>query len=291
MKFIINLSFIKTKNGLWFYSLDLIEYLSKNHDVIVFCNQAQSLHFKEHNIRFEIFNILSYFKYLFLGYIFITTNMRPVLYPKSFFVVHDLFPLNQPSTMKRVVSKIIFKCGSFFSNCIVISNHHSVLLSSELILPNKPLIYSNPSKLICDAIVFIGTETSRKNFGLLNKFLSSNKNFYPEHHLVVFGTQEIIMDRDFTFVNSRELFDYKFENCVYLSLSSDEGFNRGSSLFSSAGLPLFLSDIPAHREFYPNANFIDLDTCQINTGLSDAKNYNIQIYDSITHATLKKLKC
>ena len=110
----INVSFIKSHNGLWFYSLNLIDsFVTRfGSSVIVVCNKSQYDLLSNNYDNVLILNFSTIFRYLSdSSNIFISTNMRPFLLPRSYFIIHDFWPLRQNNFIKKSISHLIFKIG------------------------------------------------------------------------------------------------------------------------------------------------------------------------------------
>lgn len=114
--------------------------------------------------------------------------------------------------------------------------------------------FSKESKII----VYAGRLTATKQVGLLLRLFAEVNRKRPETHLVVIGSGSVLSTIKKTadvipnahvlgYVPHSELLPYLRGSDFFASLSCYEGLPLSALEASSQGLPLILSDIPAHR--------------------------------------------
>jgi len=296
-KIVIPAFFIKQQNGLWYYLKDLINLIiislgdedSDTHEVQVFVSNWQSSAFESFGFGGDsrvVVKKIDSNKYEFLEACFwslirsrvvtISPTLRPLIGLNSFFICHDFWPMMQPKWFHRSVSKCLFLFGSYLSNRIFISKSHAGKnWDDELILPNDPAFDNKASDDVfaCD-VVLIGVETGRKRLDLLRcwiQYAVDNRIVGRCPKIAIIG---VVSDHclkgtfdgfDVHFFGPERMFDMtpRDVGSIYLSLSCEEGFNRGAKLADHLGFNLHLSDIAVHREFFPEANFFSIQSNQI----------------------------
>ena len=76
---------------------------------------------------------------------------------------------------------------------------------------------------------------------------------------------------------------------VYLSMSSEEGFNRGAMIAQHLGFNLHLSDIPVHREFFPDSTFISINENELLVQADVNTQFKIQSWLKGEQLTLRRI--
>jgi hypothetical protein len=270
---LIDASPIRYPNGLWYYTLDLISDLKEIGIEIYIIppkfHDKNSIDVHYTNIIWgHVLSLSGKFYKVFIP----TLAIR--FYRKQFIIVHDKWPFIQPNKLKSVLAIIALRILQIFSKIITISRHHEKYFKSDLYLPNKfpnITLESNLTLIECDYLI-IGTETLRKNIKkciTLIKIIDSKKSHRSSLVIVGDNEQKFCLDSvDVSYVNSNNL--NRIYNRAglgfYISLSLEEGFNRGAAIALQKGFKLILSDIPAHREFFSGlAIFISLIEIDLNS--------------------------
>jgi glycosyltransferase involved in cell wall biosynthesis len=206
--------------------------------------------------------------------------------------VHDLFPITNPEWF-TIWGRIYFYLGwnSARKNSIFICNSNStrkILLSLDPSLSKRSFVIPCPTthlsdldlkKCKCQGCHFeisspyylaVGTIEPRKNYSaIINSFNRMNQED-KSSKLVIVGKYGWKQSKIYKYLTSskKNLNIVYIEDCcdsalkvlfqkssAFISASLDEGFNISAAEARSAGIPLILSDIPAHQEFHRDHAF------------------------------------
>jgi hypothetical protein len=268
---LIPLKFIKFENGMWFYVLPLMSrLLESGSDVFVWCHDWQKDHLK--NLPFKRIHLAHLALKVFQSYfdksiIVISPTLRPLFAARQYVIMHDAWPLMQPNHFKKFISNLLYKIARRTSSLIFVSNNHKSIYgkSSDLLyyneIPDIPLKIKE-NHIYCD-ILLIGTETKRKQIekiDLLLKLLINCGLVISNPIIIVIGTvtPKISSKYRVNFMDSKHIYKIRpTKSGAYISASLEEGFNRGAAIAKQLGFNLFLSDIGAHKEFFPEALFFN----------------------------------
>lgn len=293
MKLIIPAFFIRNKNGLWFFLLDFLSDIQKLKDsgeisscsVIVYSRSWQDDELRRlpkvktssHTLKFA--SVVHFFMACLQAIwsknsVIFSPAMRPLIGVRSYYLCPDYWPMCQPNSMKRYVSKMIHTFGKLFSSPIYISKSHAVS-SKDLILPCPPLpdfglVEGRQNRKILCNILVVGVETDRKRIGLLGLWVNyavANGFICENPTVAIVGDRPAnfvvgeLNELNVNFYSADTLFDMTpiDHQSVYLSMSSEEGFNRGAMIAQYLGFQLHLSEIPVHREFFPDSTFFPIN--------------------------------
>jgi hypothetical protein len=270
-KVLIDASSIKYPNGLWFYALDLIFDLQRI-GCKVYLVPPKFYEFNVGNIAY--INKVTGFILSIMGrfQLAIVPTLAFRFYRRQYVIVHDRWPLIQSNTFKRMLANSALLILRFYSSIVAVSEAHASILKADFTLVNK--FPTEPDALggddiECDYLI-IGTETARKN---LDKAVKLADNLSASKHLsgrlILVGSNDQVMGGLPKVKNLQIICLYPNEmgrvcksegGAIYISLSSEEGFNRGAAIALKKGFNLILSSIPAHREFFDGvANYCYLN--------------------------------
>ena len=251
---------IQYPNGLWYYSLDL----AKRKNLILVLRKDQISWDKQSVEWVEVTTALRV-KMFFSNYQLVVPTIRPILSlsSRNMTIVHDEWPLIQPQVIKRMVMKVVLLYCRLTSTIVTISNYGAHLFRSTEVWLNEEveLPYKNP--LIHVDYLIIGLETGRKKLEIILNYL---ENYAESSSVVAFvGTltdkecEKNILDKGYMILPSYDLPRVvpNSDMASYISASICEGFNRGASFAKGRKFKLILSDIPVHREFFPEANWLE----------------------------------
>jgi len=270
-KILIDSSSIKFPNGLWFYTLDLIDDLGKiGCDVYL----VPPVFYQFNNNNVKCINKISAFILSVLGefHFAVVPTLAIRFYRRQHMIIHDLWPITQPNIVKRFLANVAFRIMGLYSKIVAISVSHAIDIKSDLIIVNKfptDTDHADLESIECDYLI-IGAETARKNLykavQLAEKLALDNKT---EGRLIIVGNAGLglkimpaVQNLKIHYLLPSDLGRVQKTgvNAVYISLSSEEGFNRGAAIALKKGFNLILSDIPAHKEFFNDvANFVNVD--------------------------------
>ena len=197
--------------------------------------------------------------------------------------IHDLFPLTNPNWFRKLSAKSfqitlnsavrnnhVFICNSTYTKKIFEENFPTAKL---VLLYCTPMRKQHESCKICDYCMSsnfasnkyfcsVGTIEPRKNYTFL---IESWENIYStiNKSLVIVGRYGWKSKKIYKKIQKSKSNIIYFENICdfgvnhlisnsegFISTSFDEGFNFPAVDAALAGIPLFLSDIPVHRELY-----------------------------------------
>lgn len=310
MKVIIPAFFIRHKNGLWFFLLDFLYDIQKLKDsgeisscsVIVYSRSWQDDELRRlPNVVTSSHRLGSASVIHFLmacleaiwskNSVIFSPAMRPLIGVRSYYLCPDYWPMCQPNSMKRSVSKMIHIFGKLFSSPIYISKSHAVS-SKDLIIPCPPhpdfswAERRQNHKIPCDVLV-VGVETDRKRIGLLGLWVDyavANGFICENPTVAIVGDRPAnsgigrLNELNVYFYSADSLFNMtpNDHQSVYLSMSSEEGFNRGAMIAQHLGFHLHLSDIPVHREFFPESTFFTINGNELVAQADDHTQFKIQ---------------
>lgn len=284
-KIYLDLGNLKAKNGLYYFAQHLEKFLKdKKYDTEIINDKTVPTN-----------NLVKSSNRGCGRAITIVPTIRFKLKRRVVYFLHDDYPLIQSSITRRIYNKIHFKLCKLFGNVVYISDSlpRRLKLNSYLKLTNldimKPTLEANKhDKNRRASVLIVGVETDRKNLNLLTKVLKENADKINSSNVFIVGTMlrgksNVINDLDATFVPPEELHSIKPLNdfSCYISLSSNEGFNRGAYFALKKGFHLILSKIPEHEEFYNPSYWFDLQTNRLieNHNKSSLKN---QSSDNVT---------
>lgn len=206
--------------------------------------------------------------------------------------VHDLFPITNPewfpwphkTVFSRQFKRVLKTESIFVTNSrrteFILHQFFDVPKSRIKVFECRVMNLNEECCLQCDACEFtgktdmnyrlmVGTIEPRKNYTLPISIYSENKISIP---LVIVGRNgwksgKIVKKlrrspNIFWLQNSCDgALRRLYENASsFISTSLDEGFNLPAAEAGLFSAPLILSDIPIHRELYPSATFIGLDS-------------------------------
>ena len=287
MRIIIPAFFIRNKNGLFLSDIQKLKDSGEisSCSVTVYSQLWQDDELRNlsnvdtfsHTLKFV--NLVSFFMTCLQAIwnkniVIFSPAMRPLIGIRSYYLCPDYWPMNQPNTLKRYISKMIHSFGKLFSSPIYISKSHAIS-SNDLILPcpslpDFGLVEDQENCKIPCNILIVGVETDRKRIGLLGLWINYalTKGLISDNPAVA-----IVGDRPDNFVlgelnelnvnfyPAKTLFDMApiDDQSIYLSMSCEEGFNRGAMIAKHLGFKLHLSDIPVHREFFLDSSFFSID--------------------------------
>lgn len=211
---------------------------------------------------------------------------------KNVYRIHDLFPITNPEWFPDFQKKVFLKQFRriLHSDAIFVANsNHTAQQLSRLtkISSNRIRVFSCKVEKMdaltcntCEACKFnetnptnynfmVGTVEPRKNYSLPISIYLESKHLDP---LVIVGrkgwkskkiSKLLINTQNVMWLQSscngalRRL----FENAKrFISTSLDEGFNLPAAEANLFSVPSLLSDIPVHRELYPYATFVSLES-------------------------------
>ena len=195
---VYHLHFVKSENGLWFYSLDLLKFISMNlkKKILVICSEWQVAMMEKLGLTYR--QIDSFLNFLGISWEFknhmqICPTLRPVFGLKTITIVHDFWPVMQKNLRKRTMAKILFFLARCLSNVYYISCYHAQVYGSKNILPNRldfseyDTFLKNDKSIFCD-VLLIGTETERKNLELLPQLIEQAFSNSKTLDIVIVGT-------------------------------------------------------------------------------------------------------
>ena len=281
LRVLVDASAIKYPNGLWFYTIDFIEDLKK-----LGVHQIDLIYpkFATKNIEGtqNVSLLTGFLKSWFGAYynVFVMTLALRGHYRQMVFI-HDLWPMIQPNLLKSVLASLVSCFYRRLSKIITVSEYHQKKLNGKYCLPNKiPKVNEEDiSPIECDYLI-VGTETNRKQ---VDKSILLIENI-QRHKYEKFSFEEVNSRREqenivivtsnnaifpatcrINFVDPSDLEKIRPKNVrsLYISLSREEGFNRGAAFALSRGFKLILSDIPVHREFFSIASTLFLNQKKI----------------------------
>jgi hypothetical protein len=313
---------IKHENGLWFYLLDLILLIDEsvvkrkraNINIHILLKGWQVKAFKSWIVgknlgvnpvflrpnMFSFDYMSTFFRYR--SSIILSPSLRPFFGGNTYFICHDFWPMMQANVIKRWTMKAIYEAGLKFSNPIYVSKHHAGKNWSErLIIPNEPKINMaiTGDYIPCD-IMIVGVETLRKRINLLQLWVdyAVSQNIIDKNPKIVIvgdipkrngGLSLRNIDVSYHSPDKMMSFVPLNDKSVYLSLSCEEGFNRGAMIGRKLGFKLQLSDIPVHKEFFPDAQFFSVNANNV-IERSSAASSNRRSEEAVTWASNEKVE-
>jgi hypothetical protein len=277
LRVLIDAGPIKYPNGLWFYTIDFIEDLKRlgGHQIDLIYPR-----FATKNIEGtqSVSSLTGFLKSWFGAYsnVFVMTLAIRGYYRQMVFI-HDLWPMIQPNLTKSILASLVSCFYRRLSKIITVSESHRKKLNVKYCLPNKmPKVNEeNIPHIECDYLI-IGTETTRKQVDksiLLIEKIQNYKNAgvgfgevnsrHEQRKIVIVTSNHAIFASTcgISLVDPSDLGKVRPRNVrsMYISLSREEGFNRGAAFALSRGFKLILSDIPVHREFFSIASTLFLN--------------------------------
>lgn len=268
----IDLKNVKAKNGLYYFSINLQKYLKNNGYAATIINCKFNNEFG----NYDQAAVNSFARYS-LNNITIVPTIRFKLKKNVFYFMHDDYPINQKSLIRRVYNRFQLKMCSVFGNMIYISDSlpNRLKVNKYLKLTNLDII-SHDEREVCEndfiyaSTLLVGVETDRKNLSLLPDFLKQYSSKVGPENIHIVGKflqykKQSIKNLNVRYHSPEDLHRIKPQNehSLYISLSSSEGFNRGAYFALNQGFQLILSKIPEHEEFYDPMYWFDLSTGQL----------------------------
>lgn len=300
----IDLKNVKAKNGLYYFSINLQKYLKNNG------YDATIINFKFHNKlgSYDQTAVNSYARYS-LKNITIVPTIRFKLKKNVFYFMHDDYPINQKSLIRRIYNRFQLKMCSIFGSVIYISDSlpKRLKVNRYLKLTNLDII-SRDERYVCEndfiyaSTLIVGVETERKNLSLLPDFLNKFSSKVSSENIHIVGKflehkNKFLGNLDVRYHSSEDLNRIKpqNENSLYISLSSSEGFNRGAYFALNQGFQLILSKIPEHEEFYDPMYWFELSTGRLiynkekSTLKKQSKKHEIEFFQALGNSRNTRL--
>lgn len=226
--------------------------------------------------------------------IFWLSQVLPIENKKSKLVVirvHDIFPITNPEwfkkrhvmQMKNSFEKIDYNKTHFICNSEYTKNElvkfvgyshlHTHILKCQISLNKTNLCFNCDGCEFVDScpqtfILMVGTLEPRKNYQLVSTIYSYHSNLIP---LVIIGRKgwkkqkyfkKLKQNKNISILNRAcdgSLYTLYSKCNKFVSASLDEGFNiPPGELMQHNKIP-YLSDIPVHRELYPDAHFLPIN--------------------------------
>lgn len=279
---LINLAFIKTSNGLFYYALSYIEELGDMISEIIVRSRELKLIIQDKfpDMKVRVVDSFSLIKILLAARRNRELVFTPSSHPFPFLdnqlvVVHDSFPFDGlVGSIKRKLFFLSLSTSSAYVGYVNRSDARVFILDGGISddrtrsMPNSfrtnDIKISNSRREIVHPVIIglVGTDSHKKNYGkLFSEFILrgscqqvkfrilGHMNEYVRDVLKEF--QEI--DINFTDVRHVELDDFLNEVDIVVSVSTREGFNRPLARALSLGIPSWVVDAPIYREFYDGA--------------------------------------
>lgn len=279
---LINLAFIKSLNGLFYFAMDYVAELEDAVSAILVRSPALAAAARQRYPATKIrvlggmrasLEILAASR---RGEAVFTPSSHPIPWcSRQLVVVHDTFPFEGGiGRLKAALFFMSMRTSRAMAGCINESDARAfllqgglkptrILLSPNRMLPPQSVPMKGELVLSGPPIVgLFGTDSTKKDYEKLfteikahpvhlrPKFrLYGQRNDYIDNILTRFS------DLDIELTNSKEIGLEQFVRSVDLvaSAATREGFSRPIALALSLGIPCWVVDAPVYREFYGGA--------------------------------------
>ncbi len=286
---IINLSFLNSTNGMFWYAVDKIKTIDHSKFTIlcsknVYAKLRQQI--PEAKIKtFSKLNSILYIIYIFIisngPFKLVTFTSHPIPFLSNQTIAfYDIYPF---VGKLGLVKKVLFKIATKTSKCRVgiINRSLSVPFLTKCGVSSAKIFFDSafPTVKMSEAqgratkphaplkVGLVGTDSTKKNYDeLFNTII--NLGYQKDIEFIIFGTDNDYYRRlckDYTDINIRlissdnvEILEY-FENIDYLvSAARDEGYGRPMGLAAAVGVPMLLLKSDVFMEFFGDiATFFD----------------------------------
>lgn len=279
---LINLAFIKTSNGLFYYALSYIEELGGMiSEVVVRAPELKLIiQNKFPDIAVRVVDSFSLIKILFAARrnreLVFTPSSHPIPFiDNQLVVVHDSFPFDGlvGSIKRKLFFLSLSTCSAYVgyvNKCDArvfildggISDGRTLSMPNNFRANGIQILNARQEFVHPVTIGLVGTDSHKKNYGeLFAEFrvrcpcqqvkikIFGHLNEYVRNIMKEF--QEL--DINFLDVRHMELDDFLNGVDIVVSVSTREGFNRPLARALSFGIPSWVVDAPIYREFYDGA--------------------------------------
>lgn len=294
---IVNLFFLKSMNGMFYYGMDYIG----DQSVTLLVKKGLGIEKKKYPnvVIIELSSIIELLIFLNKSKydVLFTPTPHPIpFFKRQFITLHDFYPFYG---LVGAIKYLLFVIGNVTSKSELLLINKSAEKSLWLYLMRSRITFAPnfiEACIECNEYTntkykygLIGTDSEKKNYELLLSSLPEN----IVEHVSLYGNNSLYAKRlvsqyghlGLTFVDSNNVPLHSFiEMCSSIvSVSKGEGFARPIALSIMKGKPVLLINDPVFREFYDGcANFYDelddliLDMVQKVDTLDEVRNYEYQ---------------
>lgn len=297
---LINLAFVKTSNGLFYYALSYIEELRDVISEIMVRTPDLKILIQDKfpEIPVRVVSSSSLIKTLLTArfkqeFVFTPTSHPFPFIDNQLVVVHDSFPFDGfvGSIKKKLFFYSLKTCRAYVGYVNKCDARAFIVNGgiSEDRMRSMPNSFSSNDIIIADqrrpinyplVVGLVGTDSDKKNYEkLFDQFLQ--RRVYSQVRFKLLGhmneyVRRIIsdfQDLDVNFVDacSTELDDFLNQVDLIVSVSTREGFNRPLARALSFGIPSWVVDAPIYREFYDGAVTVFDDVGALSDALLDIR--------------------